>query len=87
MRALWCCSVSLCLTLNPDGTLVQAPDVSCTSTEYVLITPAEYAVLQQPFLNATPDWNQVLWAFGATLTLWCIGLGVGAIVALMRRAR
>lgn len=63
-------------------TAEQPPDCSA----YVLLSAGDYDRLRQPF-GSEPDFSVVGWAFGAGLLLWAVGIGVGAVIQIIYRAK
>ena len=51
--------------------------------EYVLLTSSDYDDLRNPF-NASPEFDTVLWAWGASVLLWVIGLVVGTFYRMAK---
>jgi len=55
---------------------------SCS--EYVLLSGSDYDALRNPF-NADPEFSVVLWAWGASILIWVVGLGIGLLYSMIRR--
>lgn len=55
-------------------------------SEFLLISQADYEMLRNPF-TADVDFSVVLWAWGACLVLWALGLGAGSIVNVVKQFR
>lgn len=73
-----------CAQKAPLSTAVQVTSEEAPNCdEFILLGAGDYENLRNPF-SADPDFSTVLWAWGATLVLWAIGLGIGSLYRLTR---
>lgn len=79
--------MTVCAVVNADNTLTVVADTTCSGTEVVLLGEGDYLSLQNPFQNATPDWHCAIWAWGAGILLWSIGLICANVVGMIKKAR
>ena len=89
----------LCLAalLSPDSHALQCATASAgvvqttgeqppSCASFVLLSASDYSDLRNPF-TATPDFSTVRWAVGATLLMWVMGVIVGLLISVVRKAR
>lgn len=72
-----------------DGTVGETLTIS--GEEIATCDPPELGAwveveVPPPFFEQ-PDWEVVLWGFGATITPWVIGLCIGLVIGILRKAR
>lgn len=84
--------MSLCVTIAPDGTIVQATQQPDPAECYaVVLTGAEYRAFLNPdftSLGITPEsvLQVAAWGFGAVIGGWVLGLTAGWVVGAINRA-
>lgn len=69
------------------GAATITTEVAPNCSQYLLLSSADYQQLQDPFHTSTVDKSAISFAFGACLLTWSLGLGLGMIINLIRRAR
>lgn len=55
-------------------------------SQYTLLSQSDWDMARNPF-GHDPDFSIVYWSSGATLLMWAIGLGAGAVFSMIRKAR
>jgi hypothetical protein len=81
--------MALCVTLQPDGTLVPTGQAVVDCTGYVMVSSAEYGVyqvVQDALVTPTPaqatDW--FVGGFGAVLLFYVVGRMAGSVLSMFK---
>lgn len=72
------------VTGEPNGYLVATESTASECAGWVLWPADEYLGRELIFMI---DWTHVVWASGATLLMFATGVGIGAIVGIVKRGR
>ena len=75
-----------CAAVDPEGTVYITSESAPECTSLLLLSSSDYDELSEPQWVQV-DWEQVKFGAGATITMFVVGLGLGVIVQLVRRAR
>jgi hypothetical protein len=75
-----------CATADEAGVMQTTNEEPSNCADYVLLSQSDYDALRNPF-GLDPDFSVVYWSAGATLLMWSLGLGAGAIFNIIRKAR
>lgn len=75
-----------CAAVDPEGTVYMTGETAPACSSFLLLSSSDYDELSEPQWVQV-DWEEVKFGAGATITMFCVGLGLGVIVQLVRRAR
>lgn len=79
-------TASDCAKVNALGSLYITNEQPPNCSVYLLLSAGDYDSLRNPF-TAEIQWTNVVWASGATIVMWTVGVGLGAILNLLRKSR
>ena len=75
-----------CAAADSSGVVYAVEEPVDTCPGYLLLSAADHALLRNPF-STPPDFDLVVWSAGACMLLFAVGLGIGSVIVVIRKAR
>ncbi|WP_435101046.1 hypothetical protein [Arhodomonas sp. AD133] len=79
--------MALCAEVTRQGFVTATSKTLEDCGGYVLVTPAEHEQLAWTHELFAPHWPTAEWTFGSVLAMWAMGIALGLILNLLRKAR
>jgi len=88
MLSVFNVNAATCVRVNALGQVVNDSGTAPNDcSDFMILTTADYQELNDPFKADDANWDVVVWACGAGLLMWAVGIGVGMLVNVVKKAR